>query len=615
MSIVEWVGFFEIRRRWFGIAMVVFMLRPALLYSQSAEFYPLDLIKPGQKGYGKTVFEGTTIETFDVEFLGVLKNVGPKQDMILGRFFSDRLKHTGIFGGMSGSPVYVEDKLVGAVAYSFTFAKEPIAGITPIREIIEIFQEKPPRATRNSQKRDLDAIYQISDFKTLNLLPNFKTMQLEVESRYGRANNGEFRPIATPLNLSGFSPQSIQYFAPQFMALDLVSVRGLGSGRIDHYKDAPVAPGSTISVQLVRGDMDVSASGTVTYVSNNKIYAFGHSFLNIGYTNMPLSKAAVLTIIPSLMSSQKVSATTELIGSIKQDRATGILGIRGENPRLIPVRLRLLTSRNELRESNYEVMTDNFLTPFLMAFTVHNSIVSSERVIGEQTLKIKCTISVKGQSDVNFERSVSDLTNTSVLAALTASSPVNALLNSGFEDVVIEKIDMEITAIEQTREASLEMVWQDKLEAKAGEEVNLTVFLRKLNGKILTKKYPVRIPEEINPGPLKILVGDGLSLIKLDLEDDSQEFEPENLHQLIKAINNLKKNDRLYIRLFREKPGVIVNGEGLPDLPPSVLAFYNAEKTSGGVKFIRKVIYAEYELLPVDCVLKGHKVIKVNIKS
>ena len=595
--------------------MVVVMLRPALLHSQSAEFYPLDLIKPGQKGYGKTVFKGTTIETFEVEFQGVLKNVGPKQDLILGRFFGDRLKDTGIFGGMSGSPVYVEDKLVGAVAYTFTFAKEPIAGITPIREIIEIFQEKPPRATQSSQNRDPDTIYQLSDFKVPDLLPDFKTMQFEIESRYGRAANGGFRPIATPLNLSGFSPQSIQYFAPQLMSLNLVPVRGLGSARIDHYKDAPVAPGSTISVQLVRGDMDVSASGTVTYVSGNKIYAFGHPFLSMGSTDMPLSKAAVLTIIPSLMISQKISATTEFIGSIKQDRATGILGIRGEEPTLIPVRLRLLTSRNELKESHYEVVTDNFLTPFLMAFTVHNSIVSSERAIGGQTLQVKSTISVKGQSDVNFENSVSDLVSTPVLAALAASSPVNSLLNSGFEDVVMEKIDMEITAVEQTREASLEAVWQDKLEAKAGEEVNLTVFLRKLNGETLTEKYPVKIPEEISPGPLKILVGDGLSLIELDTEDDSQEFVPENLRQLIKAINNLKKNDRLYIRLFREKPGAIVAGEGLPELPPSVLALYNSEKTSGGAKSIEKVIYAEYELLPANYVLKGHKVIKVNIKS
>ena len=603
------------KRRLIGVVLAALALMSCSLYSQSAEFYPLNLVKPGQKGYGKTVFEGTAVDTFDVEILGVLKNFGPKQSLILARLSGDRLRETGVFVGMSGSPVYLDDKLVGAVALTFAFAKEPIAGITPIKEIVDIFQEKPQRTIRISQNRNPGKIYQLAEFRLADLLPNNTALQFESNSPPSAISDETLKPIATPLNLGGFSPQSIQYFAPHLRTLGLVPVRGFASAKIDQYKDAPLEEGSTISVQLVRGDMDVSASGTVTHISGNKIYAFGHPFLGIGYTDMPLNKAAVLTIVPGLRTSQKISATTQMIGSIKQDRATGILGIKGETPKLVPVQLKLLTSRNELKEFHYEVVTDNLLTPFLINLTVHNSIVSSERAIGGQTLQVKCTISVKGQPDVNFENSVTDLANSSIFAAAAASSPVDFLLNSGFEDVVMEKIDLEITAVEQTRKATLERVWQDKLEVQPGEDLELTIFLRKTDGELLVERHPVTIPEDIRLGPLQILVADGLSLVKLDADEDLKEYVPENLHQLIRAINNLKKNDRLYIRLYRAEAGAMVGGEGLPDLPPSLLALYNSEKTSGGVKSIDKVIYLEYELPPANFVLHGQKVIKVKVKS
>ena len=383
---------------------------------------------------------------------------------------------------------------------------------------------------------------------------------------------------------------------------------------MEAYEDVPLQAGSTITVQLVRGDIEVSASGTATHIEGDRIYGFGHPFLSIGTTDLPLNKGAVLTIIPNLMTSEKISATLEPIGSIKQDRATGIMGVAGEEAQLIPVRLRLHTSRNEVKELNFEVVTDNFLTPFLMSFTVHSSIVSSERSIGDQTIQVKCTISIKGQSDVNFESSVSDRVSSPVFAALAAASPVHLLLNSGFEELVMEKIDVEITAVEQTREATVETIWQDRLEVAPGEEVHLTVFLRQSNGDTIIKKYPVKIPEEITPGPLKIVVADGMSLTREDAETGVGEFIPESLQQLIKAINNLKKNDRLYIRLVREQAGAIISGERMPDLPPSLLALYGSRKTSGELKPMGEVIYVEHELPATEFVLNGRQEISVNVK-
>ena len=448
-----------------------------------------------------------------------------------------------------------------------------------------------------------------------SFLSHFELPQFFVEPSLTRGQDlGRLQPIATPLNLSGFSPRSIQQFSSQLELLGLVPVRGMGTARMEAYEDVPLQAGSTITVQLVRGDIEVSASGTATHIEGDRIYGFGHPFLSIGTTDLPLNKGAVLTIIPNLMTSEKVSVTLEPIGSIKQDRATGIMGVAGEEAQLIPVRLRLHTSRNEVKELNFEVVTDNFLTPFLMSFTVHSSIVSSERSIGDQTIQVKCTISIKGQSDVNFESSVSDLVSSPVFAALAAASPVNFLLNSGFEELVMEKIDVEITAVEQTREATVETIWQDRLEVDPGEEVHLTVFLRQSNGDTIIKKYPVKIPEEITPGPLKIVVADGMSLTREDAETGVGEFIPESLPQLIKAINNLKKNDRLYIRLVREQAGAIISGEGMPDLPPSLLALYSSRKTSGELKSMGEVIYVEHELPATEFVLHGRQEISVNVK-
>ena len=599
--------------RQFGHTWALIFLVTLPLFGQSVEFYPLESIQPGQTGYGKTVFEGTRVDTFQVEILGVLKNVGPKQNMILARLSGGPIARTGVFAGMSGSPVYIEDKLIGAVAYAFPFAKEPIAGITPIREMVDIFKEKPESGPRRARRVNPDKLYDVAQLPSF--LSHFELPQFFVEPSLTRGQDlGRLQPIATPLNLSGFSPRSIQQFSSQLELLGLVPVRGMGTARMEAYEDVPLQAGSTITVQLVRGDIEVSASGTATHIEGDRIYGFGHPFLSIGTTDLPLNKGAVLTIIPNLMTSEKISATLEPIGSIKQDRATGIMGVAGEEAQLIPVRLRLHTSRNEVKELNFEVVTDNFLTPFLMSFTVHSSIVSSERSIGDQTIQVKCTISIKGQSDVNFESSVSDRVSSPVFAALAAASPVHLLLNSGFEELVMEKIDVEITAVEQTREATVETIWQDRLEVAPGEEVHLTVFLRQSNGDTIIKKYPVKIPEEITPGPLKIVVADGMSLTREDAETGVGEFIPESLQQLIKAINNLKKNDRLYIRLVREQAGAIISGERMPDLPPSLLALYGSRKTSGELKPMGEVIYVEHELPATEFVLNGRQEISVNVK-
>ncbi len=598
------------------VAFLIGFWLTTLVSSQNADFYPIDLIKPGQKGFGQTIFEGVKVERFDVEILGVLENFGPKQNMILARLSGGQVERTGVFAGMSGSPVYVDDRLVGAVAFAFPFSTEALAGITPIGEMVNIFRERPPRVRSSATTFDPLALYQSQDAKPGDVLEDLlKYPGTSVGAEGYESASGRIRPIATPLSLSGFSPAALKPFAPVFESLGLVPVRGISSTSPTEYDVEPLGPGSTVTVQLVRGDMDISASGTVTHVSGDKVYAFGHPFLSLGTTDMPMNQGAVIAVIPSLQNSQKITATQNFIGTIRQDRATGIYGIRDAQPKMLPIRLKLNTSRNAVNEYNYEVVLDRLLTPFMINLTVNNVIVSSERSLGGQTLQVKCDIKVKDQPSVVFESSISEMLSTPALAAITLSAPVGLLLNSGFEDLAVERVEFEVTAVEETRDLRLMKVWQDKVEARPGEDVNLTVFLRKGNGETVVEKHPVRIPEGIRPGLLKIAIGDGLSLSRSESKEGGLSFVPENSGQLIKAINNLKKNNRLYIRLYRERSGAVIGGKGMPGLPPSVLALYKSRKTAGDVQSINKVVYFEYELAPKNEVLSGHKIVEVLVKS
>lgn len=594
----------------FGLLTLLLVASTASM-AQSVEFFPVEEVRAGMQGTGKTVFQGTQAESFDVEILGVLENVTPKGDLILARLSGANLEHLGVFSGMSGSPVYIDGKLVGAIAYAFNFAKEPIAGITPIHQMVRIFQEQAPTSIRLSPRMNPSELYEMRSLEDLVGKPAERFPLLGALQTMGA-----LRPIATPLNLPGFHQATVHAYSSFLDSLGFVPMAGSANARIDEAIDATLEPGSTVTVGIVRGDMNASASGTVTHVDGNRIYAFGHPFLSIGYTDMPMHKGSVLGVVPSLSSSQKLSGSGPFIGSIRQDRATGIMGIRDEKPKMIPVKLHLKTSRNESKQYDFEIVNDDFLAPFLLTFAIHNSIIASERAIGGQTLQVRCRISLQGHPDVNFQNNVADLASSPALAAVTAAAPVNFILNSGFENIVVEGVDLEIVATERINEASLDKIWLNKLKARPGEELELTVFLRRANGEVVGDTYPLKIPDAVQPGPLKISVGDGLTLTRADSRlNEGAEFIPRDLRQLVRAINNLKKNDRLYIRLFREEKGAVIGGEGMPHLPPSLLALYGSNRTSGDVRPINRSVYIEHELPATDGVLAGHQVIEIEIEG
>jgi hypothetical protein len=423
-----------------------------------------------------------------------------------------------------------------------------------------------------------------------------------------------FQHIGTPLFLSGFSAPAVQKFNEIFQSLGMTVIPtggmsiGSGTGKMGDSSD--ILPGSAIAVQLVRGDLGVGASaiGTVTYREGDKIYAFGHPWLSAGPVELPFSKARVISLMPNLQSSFKIAIPTDLAGSITQDRSLGLFGIAGKIPKLIPLTIHLKSSRNRREAYKYEVVNDRFLTPYLTNFLIFNTIVSNERSLGDSTLQVQGKISVKGQPDIKIENLFSSDTNAQAFASLAVVAPLTYVLGSGFDNVDVESVAVDIISTEEKRTAWLDRVWAERDEVKAGETVHLSACLREANGLEHVEKVPLEIPADMPKGQLIVLVADGGTLMNLENRTLRQTFIARDLDQLIKAINSQRKNDRMYVRLQRPEPALVLRGEELSSLPPSYSAVVASERSSSSSLIpMRTSNLYEFELPPTPYVITGQR--------
>ena len=620
-------------KRIFAVSFSLLLLLTALaigVYAQKstapvgnqpdARLFPLEDVKPGMKGVARTVFSGTEAEEFGVEILGVLPGFpGPRQSAIIARLSGANAERTGVFGGMSGSPVYIDGRLVGAIAFSFPFSKEPIAGITPIKQMIDLFERGSERNTREASEPRSFSFTELASTDLKPILPkpaiSGAPLIASVAANSPLVNllGQQFQPIATPVVFGGVSQEALALYAPQLQANGLLPVSGVGGAAaitpLAPVTDKTLAPGTSVSVQLVRGDYSVAASGTVTFRDGNRIYAFGHPFLSLGSSDMPMTESSVVTVIPNTNNSFKLAVPGQMVGSISQDRASGIYGQLGQAPKMIPVKINLHTSRDRTDTYSYEVANDSFLTPLLLNLTIFSTITSSERSLGDATISISGKINVVGQEPIMVDRRFS-AANAPMLAAGSIAVPVNTLLTSGFENVQIGNITLDINSSETKHAASLERIALDRTEAGRGETVEIQAYVRTESGKQFVQRIPVQIPRDVPLGQLLLFVGDGGALQQ---GSAAQAFVPQDLGQLVGAINKVKKSDRLYVKLFRITSGAVIGTSELPNLPPSVIATLNSDRTSGGyTPTVLSPIY-EKELAPAEFVINGQQMIGIDV--
>jgi hypothetical protein len=582
--------------------------------------YPLEDLRPGMKGIARTVFAGSEPQEFGLEILGVLAGfTGPRQSTIIAKLSGANVDKTGVFAGMSGSPVFIDDRLVGAIAYSFPFSKEPICGITPIQQMIDIFEQGNDKPKRNAEARAMSFTELASaEWKPRLPKPTFTSTSLIAPVTAGSPlaplMGQQIQQIATPVVFSGISQESLSLFSSELTKSGLLPVSGVGGSAaispLEPFDEKTLTPGTSVSVQLVRGDYSIAASGTVTFRDGERIYAFGHPFLGLGSSDMPMTECSVVTVVQNTFNSFKLAVPGRMVGSISQDRATGVFGQLGHAPRMIPVKINLHTSRDRVEQFSYEVVSDEFLTPLLVNITVFNTIATRERSIGESTITVNGSIVVDGQAPIAVQRRFSSA-NAAVLAAGSIATPVSALLGSGFDEVNIKGIVVDIDSSEEKRAATLERISLDRTEVRRGEKVEIQAYVRTDSGKQFVERIPVQIPADAPSGQLMIMIGDGATLQEASA---AKIFVPRDLAQLVGAINKTKKNDRLYMRLLRPAPGVVIGTSELPNLPPSVVATLNNDRSSGGyTPTLLSQIY-ERELSPAEFVISGQQVISVTVK-
>ncbi len=603
----------------FAVAQKPAAVTKPLPKPNAPELFALEDLRPGMKGVARTVFSGTDTQEFGVEILGVLPGFpGPRQSAIIAKLSGSNVDRTGVFAGMSGSPVYIDGKIVGAIAFSFPFSKEPIAGITPIKQMIDLFNKGSEENQRPKEPRAV-SFAQLASVEWKPELPKPAITGAPLLAPVSAGSpllpllGQQMAPIATPLVFGGITQESLSIFAPQLLANGLLPVSGVGGSAaitpLAEVNANTFPPGSSISVQLVRGDYSLAAAGTVTMRDGDRIYAFGHPFLSLGASDMPMTESSVVTVIPNANNSFKLSVPGRMVGSIAQDRASGIFGLLGQAPKMIPVKVNLHTSRDRTETYSYEVATDSFLTPLLLNITLFNTITSSERALGDSTISVQGEIRVKGQEPIKVDRRFS-ASNSPIMAAGSIAAPVSALLTSGFDDVQLDGITLDISSSETKYAGTLERITLDRTEVRRGEKVEVQAFVRTESGKQFVQRIPLEIPNDAALGQLLVFVGDGNALQE---GSAAKAFVPQDLSQLVRAINTVKKSDRLYVKLFRITPGAVIGTSELPNLPPSVVATLNSDRTSGGYTPTVLSPVFEMELPPAEFVISGQQLIAIDV--
>jgi SpoIVB peptidase S55 len=595
-----------LRAAW-PVLFLLLSIRPA----GAQNFFPLKDVRPGLRGVGRTVFQGDRIEEFQVEILGVLRNLGPKQTIVLARLSGGPLAETGVLQGMSGSPVYIDGKLLGAIALGFPLSKQPIAGIQPIEAMLADATFSPPPAgtTLPAARLNLGAHHSMP-LDTLSELP-------------------------IPVSLVGFSATTLAAFTTGFRNLGFQPQEGVSvtAPNSRQTSTATLKPGDMISVGLVTGDMNMSADGTVTYVDGKRIYAFGHRFLDAGSIELPFAQSDVIASIPSLNSSFKLSAPRTWIGTIVSDRSTAIAGEIGRPSHTVPltISVRASAARNisvrasaaRNRDYRLQVVNDRLLTPFLAQTAIFSVIDATERTVGAGTLRLQGQIEFEGGLPPLRVRDM--FVSDSALAQQASADAVVSLgfvLGGGFTNLRLKSMSFALDQIDSKRQLRLAQAWTSAHEAHPGDSIQITMLLEGENGLELTRTATYQIPIGAPAGQLNLTAGDANTLNFLDFAGLSQSSlrTPE---RLIELVNSYRNSGAVYVRVWRQEPafnvaGPLPGGE-LTDPPPSVmliLADPSASANSNAALTLTRGAKAAELVIPIDdYVVTGSKTVQVDVKD
>lgn len=569
----------------------------------SVPLFPLKDVKPGLKGKGKTVFQGRQVEEFSVEVLGILKNPIPGKNLIIARLDGDIIKKTNVIQGMSGSPVYIDNKFLGTVSYAFPWSTEPIAGITPAEDLVSIPKTQPPPSPSRSYfpfKKSLN----LSEIEKLASLLNVSSSLKDIFKETPVLSNFIY---SSPIVKSIFSWIG---FSSAFIPIDQGEKP---KGRFFE--------GDPIAVQLIRGDWDLSAVGTVSYVDGDSFYAFGHPLFNLGPVDFPVAKAEIITVVPNMEASFKLATIGESVGRVVQDRYSGIYGRIGESPALIPIKIEIEKGKSGKKELKFDVVSHRFLSPILVLLSIYNSLLSEflGNELGETNFHGDVSISLDGEVIISEGRNVkiedyfsgeSALFDTSLLP----TAVVYYLLNNEFENVKIQDIKLKISLLENVDSVSIDRVWVEGNEVEANKSVNIKVFLKTWRGKERVEEVSLPVPK-LRPGQqIEVVIADAESMYNLEIKEYKGGVMPGTMDQLIRALNNLRKNNRIYFKIRIPAEASFLKGEEISSVPVFFKSIIGSSRVSSSPVPVTSSTLKEYQY-PIDKVVKGFKVIKLRVKE
>jgi len=578
---------------------------PASQPPKTTATIPVSQIHTGMRGVAYTVFQGVKPEPMEVEVLGVLKNMnGPKGDIILVRLHGAKAEYTGVVAGMSGSPVYFDGKLAGALAFRIgEFSKEPIAGVTPIADMFEINAlDKSPGASPSA------ASITAENAATKTSGPG------EPASLPVRNIANYLKPIEAPLVFNGFSEEAVKMFAPQFAASGIVPVMGAGSFS-DEKQPEPLEPGSAVSAVLVRGDMDIAATCTVTYIDPERLLACGHPLLQFGSVDLPMTKANVLATLPSPLNAFKIVNTTEPAGAFVQDRHTGIMGMLNKQPEMIPVTLNIHNGA-ATKEIHYEVLNNPRLSPVAMMATVFNALHGINDYGEETTYRLNGLISVKGYPQVKLQNMFAPTDAgqpAAFLAALSLGDRFGRIYDNPFDVPAVQSVRLDFDLVKERRQARLESARTDLTEARPGDELTVETVLAPYRGERIVRQIHIKIPTSSSKGPLRILVSDGDTLDRMR-RGMPMMARKLDLASTIALLNKEHSNNRVYVSLLEADPEAMVGDKVMPTLPLSVMNIMDGMRGTQEMVVLGESSVNEVATPPLDFVVAGAQIMTITIK-
>ncbi len=579
------------------------------------ELLPLDQVKPGMVGQARTIFEGNQIETFDLVVIGILPNLlGPKQSVILVQLKGDKVQHTGVVAGMSGSPVYIGGKLVGALSLKFgVFTKEPLAGVTPIADMLSLPIGNPlpaagaPTSTASAPQASAGSAVEMAAASQRYPLPD-NWSQLA-----GVAGNSYLEPIGSPLIFSGVAPATIRQYAGEWASYGMVAAPG--GAAAPEADDAKIVPGDMASMVFVQGDLSISAACTITAITESRVYMCGHPVFGFGATQMPMARGRVLATLASDYESTKIVNAGGVIGTITQDRTTAVMGRMGMAPVMIPVELSVVTPGGE-KQFHMEMISDPKLTPTLIGLVAFNGLTQNTAYGEGSTLRLTGSIDIAGHSPVSLQNmyAPTDLfVPDGSMVATGVQTVFTRIFSNPYETPKINSVKLRIESLPERRIARIEDAWAETSEAAPGQAVKIKVMLRPYRGAPEIREVPITIPPQATRGTtLRVQVSDSDSLNRVATQFEAQ-GRLGSLEQLISLLNKERSNNQLYVTLLKPTPTLLLDDKELPNAPLSELNVLDQRPIPGNSALLRESAGGEWSV-PMDEIIAGSASVYIGIK-